>query len=118
MRITNVLTRIYLDPEELDKAISFYEDIFGEKCRLRLKYARVEIASIGKMLLTAGPEEALKPYREMRTIFVVDSLNNFKDKLVQSKAVILNEPKQLPTGMNMVVKHPDGAVIEYVELQS
>ncbi|MHB1056163.1 MAG: VOC family protein [Thermoleophilia bacterium] len=55
---------------------------------------------------------------EMRTIFVVDSLNNFKDKLVQSGAAILNEPKQLPTGVNMVVKHPDGAVIEYVELQS
>jgi len=118
MKIANVLTRIFLDPNALEETISFYENIFGEKYRLRLKYAGVEIVSVGKVLLTAGSEEALKPYREMRTIFVVDSLNDFKDNLVQSKAVILNEPRQLPTGVNMVVKHPDGAIIEYVELQS
>ena len=52
------------------------------------------------------------------TIFVVDSLNDFKDKLMKYGAVLLKEPETVPTGMNMIVRHPDGSVVEYVELKS
>ncbi|MHB1390020.1 MAG: VOC family protein [Thermoleophilia bacterium] len=116
MKILNVLTRVYLSPEELDRTLAFYEELFGEKCRRRFKYAGIELASVGKVLLCAGTDEALSPYRNMQTIFVVDSLNDFREKLVRNGTVILNEPQQVPTGMNMIAKHPDGTVIEYVEL--
>ncbi|MCL4310537.1 MAG: VOC family protein [Actinomycetota bacterium] len=118
MEIVNVLTRIFLAPEELNEAITFYEDIFGEKCGPRFEYDGIELTRVGKVLLSAGSEEAIKPYRELMTIFVVDSLNDFKDKLVKYGAVLLKEPETVPTGTNMIVRHPDGSVVEYVELKS
>jgi len=98
-------------------SLHFYENIFGEKCRLRFKYADagLELANVGSILLIAGSDEALFPFKTTQATFLVDSLNDFKDKLVQYRAVILEEPKKVPTGANMRVKHPDGTVIEYVE---
>ena len=34
---------------------------------------------------------------------------------LKSGATLLKEPKQVPTGMNMLAKHPDGTRIEYVQ---
>ncbi len=112
-----MVIRIYLNPAELDKTIDFYENIFGEKCQLRFKYSEVklELAMVGYVLLIAGSDEALKPFRNTQATFLVDSLNDFKDKLVHHGAVILKEPQNVPTGINMRVKHPDGTIIEYVE---
>lgn len=117
MKVLEVLIRIYLNPADMDKTIGFYENVFGEKCQLRFKYsdAGLEVAMVGSVLLIAGSDEALKPFRNTHATFLVDSLNDFKDKLVQYGAVILEEPKKVPTGANMRAKHPDGTIIEYVE---
>ncbi|HZU00960.1 MAG TPA: hypothetical protein VFA10_14930 [Ktedonobacteraceae bacterium] len=34
---------------------------------------------------------------------------------LEKGALLLEGPKQAPTGMEMRVKHPDGAVIKYVQ---
>ena len=47
--------------------------------------------------------------------FLVDSLQAFKLHLEQSGVEILSQPKDVPTGRNMRVRHPDGLVVEYVE---
>ncbi len=94
--------------------LSFYENIFGG-CRFRIQYEGLDLASVGPFFLCAGSDEALESYREMHTILIVDSLNEFKESLLAQRAEILSEPKQLPTGLNMVVKHIDGSIVEYVE---
>ncbi len=115
MKVLKVVIRIYLNPVELDKTIDFYENIFGEKCLLRFKHAELELAMVGYVLLIAGSDEALRPFRNTQATFLVDSLNDLKDKLVRHGAVIMEGTKKVPTGANMRVKHPDGTVIEYVE---
>ncbi len=56
MKVLRVLTRIYLAPSGLDKAVAFYEKLFCVKCDLRFKYveAGLELASIESVLLIAG----------------------------------------------------------------
>ncbi len=117
MKVLRVATRIYLAPSDLDKAVAFYEKLFGERCDMHFKYAEagLELASIGSVLLIAGTEDRLRTFRQTKATFLVDSLDEFRIWLLEAGAVILDEPKGVPTGRNIRVRHPDGAVIEYVE---
>ena len=45
----------------------------------------------------------------------MDSIIEFKDFLLNSGATVIRDLKVAPTGMNMTVKHLDGAIVEYVE---
>jgi predicted enzyme related to lactoylglutathione lyase len=102
MQIIKVLTRVYLSPIDLDEAIAFYENLFTEK-------------GVGSILLIAGSAEALSSFKSTHATFLVDSLNDFREALIQEGAVILAEPNKVPTGVNMRAMHPDGTIIEYVE---
>ncbi len=120
MKINETLTRIYLSPSDLDKSIHFYESLFGQKCDIRFKYPEkgLELASVASCLLISGSADHLKPFRETRVTYLVDSINDFKEFLLGQGATILEEPKLIPTGKNMRAKHPDGLVVEYVELET
>lgn len=118
MKVLRVLMRIYLASAQLDDGVTFYEAVFGEKCGLRFEYieAGLELAGIGPMLLVAGPEDRVAAFRQTQATFLVDSIDDFRNWLLEHGAVILDEPKKVPTGRNMRARHPDGAIIEYVEL--
>ena len=117
MKVLQTLVRIYLSPEALDPSLAFYEGLFRKKCRLRFVHsaARLELAQVGNVLLLAGAEEALRPFRSTATTFVVDDLAEFREFLVRSGATILSDAKDVPTGRNMRVRHPDDLVVEYVQ---
>lgn len=117
MKVLQTLVRIYLSPEALDPTLAFYEDLFREKCRLRFVHsaARLELAQVGNVLLLAGTEEALRPFRSTAATFVVDDLAEYREFLVRSGATILSDAKDVPTGRNMRVEHPEGLVVEYVQ---
>jgi len=46
---------------------------------------------------------------------LVDSISEYKDFLIQNGVVIIRDIQQVPTGLNMTVKHKDEVIIEYVE---
>ena len=117
MKILRTFLRIYLDPEQMERSITFYEQLFGESCRLRFHYENIglELAQIGTVLLIAGSEIALLPFKATRVTFLVDELFEGRESLLKQGAIILEEPKPVPTGWNMRVKHPDGTLVEYVQ---
>ena len=117
MKILDVLIRIFLDPEELDATIVFYEELFCSKCTMRFKYPEVdlELAQIKSVLLIAGTKSARQPFQMTKATFLVDCISDFKNKLLSNGAIIIEQPKRVPTGRNMRVQHPDGTIIEYVE---
>jgi hypothetical protein len=45
----------------------------------------------------------------------LDSLAEWRRELTALGAEIVEPPKRVPTGSNMRVRHPDGALVEYVE---
>lgn len=73
------------------------------------------MAKIGDILLIAGSDEALKPFRSTQATFLVDFLDEFKAHLKGKGAEILRVPDIVPIGRNMTVKHSNGSVIEYME---
>ena len=115
MLIKQVCARVYVN--DMDRAVDFYEKLFHEKCVSRFKYHEVnlELARIDNLLIICGSNESLKPFRDTNATFLVDSLKEYQDYLLEHGAAIIQNVKKVPTGFNMTIKHPDGAVIEYVE---
>lgn len=115
MKIKQILTRFYVN--DMDQAIRFYEKLIGEKCSSRFSYAQVglELAVISNILLICGSESALKPYRGTHATFLVDSIVEFKEMLLNNGAKVIRDLQAVPTGINMTIEHFDGTIIEYVE---
>ena len=115
MLIKQVLTRIYVN--DINSAIEFYEGLFNEKCNLRFVYKEVnlELAQVGSVLILGGSEKSLESFRDTRITILVDSVTEFKKYLLEHGATIIKDCKEVPTGINMTVKHNDGIIAEYVE---
>lgn len=117
MKVLRTMARLYLHPEDLDATIAFYEELLGETSQLRFTYpaAGLELAQVASVLLIAGSDEALAPVRRSQMTLLVDDLPAFHDALLARGATILDGPQDVPTGMNMHARHPEGTVVEYVE---
>ena len=117
MKILQVITRLYVSREQLETSVTFYESVFGEKSSMRVTYpeAGIEAVQVGSLLLFAGSDQALEPFKTTQANFLVDSLSEWKDFLEKNGATLIEGPKQAPTGPEMRVKHPDGSLIKYVQ---
>lgn len=115
MKVKKVLTRIYVN--DMERPLAFYEELFGITCERRFKFIEVglELAQVGDVLLLAGSDESLQPFRDTKMTLLVDSLDDFLVHLMKSGCEMVSEPRNVPTGRNMTVRHPDGTVVEYVE---
>ncbi len=115
MKVLKTLSRLYVN--DLNSALEFYEELSGTPTARRIEIPQIglELAQIGDILLIAGTDEALQPFRSTQATFLVDSLDEFRAYLEEKGAEIIRGPDKVPTGMNMTVRHPDGSVIEYVE---
>jgi predicted enzyme related to lactoylglutathione lyase len=115
MKILKTLSRLYVN--DLNQVLEFYEELLDTPVAMRFKMQQIglELAQVGNILLIAGSDEALKPFRSTQATFLVDSLDEFKAYLEEKGAKIIRGPNKVPTGRNMTVRHSDGSVIEYVE---
>ncbi len=115
MKVLRVLSRIYV--ASLDASLPEYETLLGEKAGLRFAMPAqgLELAQIRELLLIAGSEVALRPFRATSATFLVDDLEAFRSHLLSDGATVVRGPQEVPTGRNMTVRHRDGSVIEYVE---
>jgi predicted enzyme related to lactoylglutathione lyase len=115
MKVLKVLTRIYV--HDLDQTVEFYEKLLNTECTMKLDYKQVHLglAQVGDILILGGTDEALKPFSDTQATFLVDSITEFRNYLLKKGATIIRDLKEVPTGMNMTVKHLDGAIVEYVE---
>lgn len=117
MKILKTLTRVYTG--NLDETLRFYESLTRTKTARRIPIPAIglELAQVQDILIIAGSEESLRPFRQTTATFLVDSLDEYHRFLTAQGVNVIGPPKVVPTGMNMTVRHPDGSVIEYVEHQ-
>jgi predicted enzyme related to lactoylglutathione lyase len=120
MKVSDVYVPVRVHGGELERCLSFYENILGERCQLRFDYSErsLELASVGAVLLMAGSETALAAGPAMIGTFAVDSLDEFRQELIRQGAAIIREPGDTPTGRNLFAAHPDGAIFEYMQFDS
>ncbi|MCX4745572.1 hypothetical protein OG455_08550 [Kitasatospora sp. NBC_01287] len=107
--------RVFVD--HLDTALPTFVRLTGEQPALRFPYRDLELARIGGYLLIAGTEAALAPYRETHATTIVSSLEEVLTLVEEEGGAILDGPNEVPTGRNLTVRHPGGAVIEYVQFR-
>jgi len=117
MKVLNILVRRYLPLDRLEASVHFHEQIIGQKARLRFYYPEhsLELAQVGSILLIAGTAESLAPFVNTHATFMVEGIVDFARHLPTVGAEVIDGPKDVPTGQNMLVRHPDGTLIEYVE---
>ena len=113
MTVLATYARVYVD--DLDTALPTFVELTGEQPNLRFSYRDLELASIGSYLLIAGTAEALAPYRDTHATAIVASIDEILDLAKRTEATITDGPNDVPTGRNLTVRHPGGAIIEYVQ---
>jgi predicted enzyme related to lactoylglutathione lyase len=115
MIVKEILNRIYVN--DMEMALTFYENLLNQKCKSRFRYTEVnlELAQVGPFLIISGSEAALEPFKATSITLLVDSIYEFKKYLLDNNSEIIRDIKEVPTGMNMTVKHNDGTIVEYVE---
>jgi predicted enzyme related to lactoylglutathione lyase len=105
----------------MDALIAFYETILGAKCQVRFPVPSLglEIASLGtpaaSMHLLAGSEESLRPFRPAQATYFVDSVVSAAEELKSLGAETIHGPLHAPGGWYMIVRHPDGLLVEYLD---
>jgi predicted enzyme related to lactoylglutathione lyase len=117
MKILNILVRRCLPLENLEDGIAYYEALTDQKARLRFDYPEysLKLAQVASILFIAGTQESLAPFVATHATFLVDDIHAYAEYLPNIGATVIEPPKQVPTGWNMLVQHPDGMLVEYVE---
>ena len=77
--------------------------------------AGLELAQVGTFLIIAGNEDALKPFRSTSATFLVDSVEEYFRFFTRNIIAVIHPPRPVPTGVNMIIRHPEGTIIEYVQ---
>jgi len=116
MRIRNILARRLLPLAEFDVAVTFHEQLLGQVARLRFAYPEksLSIAQVGSILFIGGDDASLRPFIETAMTFLVENLDDYARSLPNLGATIVRPTQDVPSGRNMLVRHPDGMLVEYV----
>ncbi|MFI1253020.1 VOC family protein [Streptomyces netropsis] len=102
---------------DLDAAIGVYERLTGAEA-LRFRRGGVDVAAVGCFFLMSGPERELSILRKITATIAVTDVDEAHADLRTVGAEIIAGPVATPIGRNLVARHPDGSVFEYVDRKS
>jgi predicted enzyme related to lactoylglutathione lyase len=117
MRVLNILTRSCLPLETFDAAVTFYENLIGQRARLRFEYPAhgLRLAQVANLLLIGGNTESLVAFTATNATYLVDDIQAYALYLPTLGVEVLRSVQAVPSGWNMLVRHPDGTIVEYVQ---
>ncbi|WP_439030190.1 VOC family protein [Gordonia terrae] len=110
MRVLKTYARIFV--ADLDESLPLYETLVGTSADLRFPFEKAELAAVGDFLLIAGTDDDVEHYRSTVGPVVVDDLDALIALL--DAAEFIGESRSA-TGRFAYLRHPDGAVVEYVQ---
>ena len=89
MKTKKILSRIYVN--NLSETLEFYEKLFNKKCEMRFIYkdAALELAQIDNLLIIAGSDMAIKPFKDTALTILVDSVAEYKSFLIEQGVTII-----------------------------
>ncbi|MCF4141161.1 VOC family protein [Streptomyces sp. Tue 6430] len=112
MNILGATLRVCVD--DLEAAVPFYERLSGAPA-LRFERGGVRVAAVGCFLLMSGPAAELEVLRKVSATIAVTDVDQAHRTLDELGADIIAGPLATPAGRNLIVRHPDGTVYEYVD---
>ncbi len=116
MKVLNILIRRCVLIARFEDTVSFYENLIAQKARLRFDYPEydLKLAQVGSVLLIGGTEQSGSVSRH-RGHFHGKRHYRTGETSAFHRGNDYQLVKAVPTGWNMLVRHPDGMVAEYVE---
>lgn len=112
MAVRGVTVRVVVD--DLDNAVSFYEALTGDVGE-RFTYGEVSLARVGGFLLLAGAPAALVALTWVNATILVDDVNEVAEVVRQFGGEVVSGPHDVASGRNLVARHPDGSMFEYID---
>ncbi len=112
MAVRGVTVRVVV--EELDAAVSFYEALTGETAE-RFSYGQVSLARIGGFLLLSGAPAALVALTWVNATILVDDVDEVAEVVRDFGGEVVSGPHDVTSGRNLVARHPDGSMFEYID---
>jgi predicted enzyme related to lactoylglutathione lyase len=112
MDILGTSLRVCVD--DLDTAIGVYERLTGAEA-VCFRRGSVSVAAVGCFFLMSGPEAELSVLRKIAATIAVKDVDAAVADLTAVGAQIIAGPLPTPIGRNLVARHPDGSVFEYVD---
>ncbi|MEV0603291.1 VOC family protein [Streptomyces sp. NPDC050315] len=112
MDILGTSLRVCVD--DLDTAIPVYERLTGAEAQ-RFQRGGVSVAAVGCFFLMSGPEAELSVLRKITATIAVSNVDQAVDDLKAVGGQVIAGPLASPAGRNMVARHPDGSIFEYVD---
>ena len=98
---------------DLEAVLPFYEQLAGQPAR-RFAFSGARLASVGPFLLFSADGELGDRLARVAGTLVVDDLDAQVELLESLGAELIAPSVATPNGRRAVVRHPDGAVFEYV----
>ncbi|HHT7082393.1 hypothetical protein P4K91_08320 [Bacillus anthracis] len=111
MNILAIVPRLYVS--DLQTHLEFYKILLKQEKPQEFQINGTHVIRFTNLLLIEEVDEPLK--KRVAVTLVIDNLQEVKKLILNYNGVIITEPIQIPTGMKMIVRHPDGNIIEYIE---
>ncbi|WDL94617.1 hypothetical protein JCR32_12755 [Bacillus sp. HNR-4] len=112
MNILAVVPRLYVS--DLQTHLEFYKILLEQETPHEFQMNGTHVIRFKNLLLIEELHETIKNH--VAATIVIDNLNEVKELILNYNGVMITEPIQVvPTGMKMIIRHPDGNIIEYIE---
>ncbi len=109
--IVGVLARVYVD--NLESALPLYEQLTRDTSPHLFDYGSVRLAKIGVFLLVEGADAEVRSHAA--TVNVKD-IHLVVDAVIAAGGELLEGPAAGPNGARLIARHPDGNIVEYIEV--
>lgn len=108
--------RVFVAQAELEPTTARYEQLLGVERDMVMPYPEKDLAltAVGGFLIIAGTEAALAPFRQTVGTLLVADVGPYEQLFQQQGLEFVQTRFRAPVGEGFTVRHPDGAVIEYV----
>jgi hypothetical protein len=114
VKVLRAYARVYA--AALDEVLPALSAVTGQPAGLRFNMPNgLQLAAVGNILVVAGAEDVLAPFRATQATLVVDDLQECQAVLSAEGARVIRGPQQVPTGRNLTAILAGGTQLEFVE---
>lgn len=119
--ILQTYTRVFVDRDKLDATVAFHLALTGGREVARFEYPETGLALAIvesprlSVLVIAGTAEGRAPFEATKLTIKVDRLETILETLIANGAEQLEPVVRTPVGRKTRFRHPDGAIVEYVD---
>ncbi len=109
--VVAVLARVYVD--DIEAAAPLYEALTQGERPHRFNFRDMHLAKIGSFLLVQGADEGVRSHS---ATVAVRNVGIVAEAISAASGELLEGPDVGPNGPRLVARHPDGTIVEYIQL--